>query len=441
MPAVGRIFLEKLRDLVRPSARRPPLLLANGGAPGTPLVVTRAARRDPLALEAGGVAPSKARDTTSNRAARLPIKTEPSQMLVSLRRGDGRERASCEILAPMVPLSPAGEIASEASAGSTDGVSAFIAKVLDQLALSAWFPAAFLTAGLAVLLEFRSTKSINILTAVEKLTAHPVQVLVIMIPLLVIATVVTQAFSFEAIRALEGYWPGRGPAGLASRLMIAKHIRRKRSIIKRWHKESAKAFHAAVPRMIFSGDDVPARIAIAVEAQLSGSSAAPGLAGEELQLFVSTLQTWRDEADAWRLAKVDRLLTEYNSYPVNSRILPTRLGNLIRTTEDNLKAARGDIRSFVFRQRDKVSRRVQAQHDQFRTRLDMYCTLVFVSMSLMVIAPAVLAGRIGVAATAITIGCFAVMSAASYLAAIASASGYCTTLVQMNEAARSSDEK
>jgi hypothetical protein len=233
MPAVGRIFLEKLRDLVRPSARRPQRVLANGGAPGTPLVVTRAARRDPLALEAGGVAPSKAGDTTSNRAARLPIKTEPSQMLVSLRRGDGRERASCEILTPMVPLSPAGEIASDASAGSNDGVSAFIAKVLDQLALSAWFPAAFLTAGLAVLLEFRSTKSINILTAVEKLTTHPVQVLVIMIPLLVIATVVTQAFSFEAIRALEGYWPGRGPAGLASRLMIAKHIRRKRSATSR----------------------------------------------------------------------------------------------------------------------------------------------------------------------------------------------------------------
>jgi hypothetical protein len=35
-------------------------------------------------------------------------------------------------------------------------------------------------------------------------------VLVIMILLLVVATVVTQAFSFEAIRALEGYWPGCG---------------------------------------------------------------------------------------------------------------------------------------------------------------------------------------------------------------------------------------
>jgi hypothetical protein len=158
-------------------------------------------------------------------------------------------------------------------------------------------------------------------------------------------------------------------------------------------------------------------------------------------LFVSTLQTWRDEADAWRLARVDRLLAEYNSYPVDSRILPTRLGNLIRTTEDKLKEAGGDVRSFVFRQRDKVSRRVQVQHDQFRTRLDMYCTLVFVSMFLMLIAPAVLAGRIGVAATAITIGCFAVMSVASYLAALASASGYCTTLMQMNEAARSPDEK
>jgi hypothetical protein len=81
------------------------------------------------------------------------------------------------------------------AAGPPDGVSAFIAGVLDQLSLSAWLPAGLLTAGIAVLLQFRSSGSVDVLKAVMELTSDPVRVLVIMVPLLVLATVVTQAFA------------------------------------------------------------------------------------------------------------------------------------------------------------------------------------------------------------------------------------------------------
>ncbi|HET9896073.1 MAG TPA: hypothetical protein VFQ44_14190, partial [Streptosporangiaceae bacterium] len=105
-----------------------------------------------------------------------------------------------------------------------DGVSAFVARVLDQLTVSAWLPAALLTVGVAILLQFRGSGSVNVLLAVMDLTRDPV--LVIMIPLLVLATVVTQAFAFEAIRTLEGYWSG--PASLLRTLMIRWHVRRRR---------------------------------------------------------------------------------------------------------------------------------------------------------------------------------------------------------------------
>src|SRR5262249_34431043 len=110
--------------------------------------------------------------------------------------------------------------------------------------------------------------------------------------------------------------------------------------------------------------------------------------------------------------------------------------NLIRATEDDLDNAGDDVQGFVLRQRNRVSRRIQIQHDQFRTRLDMYCTLVFVCISLTVITPVALAGRVDVIAIAITTASFAVMAVASYLAAIASAGGYCMALRQMDEAAR-----
>ena len=396
-----------------------------------------------LALEAAtAVRPSESESGGSGDIGqRLPIKAERSNSPLGLRRGVGPERASYEILEPMGSPGLASDVESDTSSASTDGVSAFIARVLDQLALSAWLPAAFLIAGVAVLLEFRSLKTASILAAAGKLTAHPLQVLTIMIPLLVIVTVVTQAFSFEAIRALEGYWGRRGLVGFAAKLMIRRHLRKKRIIIERRQEESVEAFHSALSDVVLDSDDVTGRIARAVLAQLSDKAPeAPDLQGSEVEVFVKAIQTWRYQADAWRLARVDRLLSEEEAYPVDSRILPTRLGNLIRATEDELKHASGDVRSFVLRQRGTVSRRVQIQHDQFRTRLDMYCTMVFVSLFLSAISPIALIGRVEVVAIAVTIGSFIVMAIASYLAAITSAGGYCTALKQMDEVARSSDE-
>lgn len=446
MPAsqVRRILPGWLCSSGRQCAQGAPLTPTGRPAAGNAFVLAATRTPGPLALEVGGVPESESNgtktDKTYHRTPSTLIKAEPSQRLLQLRRGADLERASYEMLAPMASPSPTSDVGSDASAASA-GVSAFVARVLDQLALSAWLPAAFLSVGVALLLEFRSTKSASILNAVGKLTAHPVQVLVIMIPLLVIATVVTQAFSFEAIRTLEGYWRRRGLIGAVSMLMIRWHVHRKKAIIGRRRKESAKAFRLALPKIILDSDELTGPIARAIEGQLTGSdSRASELQGKDLQVFVSTIQTWRNQADAWRLARIDRLLAEQKAYPVDCRVMPTKLGNLIRATEDELKNARGDIQSFVLRQRNTVSQRIQMQHDQFRTRLDMYCTLVFVSAFLVAMTPAALIGHLGDVPTVITAGSFAAVAVASYLAAIASASGYCTALMQMDEATRATDE-
>jgi hypothetical protein len=363
------------------------------------------------------------------RTPAVAITPNTSKRPLRLRRGEDRERASYEILSSVESSIPAGGADSGQSSAS-DGISAFIARVLDQLTLSAWLPAAFLTASAAILLQFRSAKSANLLKAVQDLAANPVQVLVIVIPVLVIATIVTQAFSFEAIRALEGYWSARGPWSLARTLMIRWHVHRKSSIIKRKFKVSGKTVHAALSEMIIGGVSPP--VAKALEAALSGNQAeASLLKADEMEALVKT--NWRPYCAPWRLARIDRLLIEESCYPETYRILPTKLGNLIRATEDKLHNA-GDVQSFVMRRRDMVSPRVQMQHDQFRTRLEMYSTLVFVSWFLAIMAPVVLAGRVGPIAIAIMTAGFAAMAIASYLAALASAAGYCSTLKLMDTA-------
>ena len=65
----------------------------------------------------------------------------------------------------------------------------------------------------------------------------------------------------------------------------------------------------------------------------------------------------------------------------------------------------------------------------------MYCTLVFVSAALAFLTPVLLGGtRVGYIMIACICGGFAILAQTSYLAARASARGYCTVLKQMDAA-------
>jgi len=214
--------------------------------------------------------------------------------------------------------------------------------------------------------------------------------------------------------------------------MIRRHVRRKKAIIEQRRRATLAAFHAALPNLLLHDGNISGAVARAVEAHLSGiDSEIPDLKGEEHQAFANLLQNWQGQADAWRLAKVDHLLNEEKAYPVISRILPTKLGNSIRATEDQLQHTDGDLQNFVLQRRDVMSSR---QYDHSRNRLEMCCILVFVSAALVALTPIVLIGS-GIAVTAVAIisGSFAILGVASYRAAIASAGGYCAALKQMDE--------
>lgn len=355
----------------------------------------------------------------------IPVKADKE--FIPPRRVDGAQPSQYEILGAMESPGPASD--SEA-ATPPDGVSAFIARVLDQLTLSAWLPAALLTASVAILLQFRSDRSVSVLTAIHTLTADPIRVLVLMVPLLVIATVVTQAFAFEAITTLEGYWRRRGPASLVRTLMIRRHVRRKEIIEKRRMRATERAFYVAEPRMLRQGIPFPI-----VNAMKAGALELeePYLSDEERARFDK--MNWRTWSDAWLISQIEHLIKEGDAYPrATHRVLPTRLGNLMRATEDELRNTDDDVEGFALRRYAMAPSLVQKQHDQFRNRLEMYCTLVFVSSSLLVLTAVILSGSgIGSVAIGIIALGFAALSEASYLAAIASAKGYCSALKQMDK--------
>jgi hypothetical protein len=310
--------------------------------------------------------------------------------------------------------------------GEPDNLSAFVARVLNQLSLSAWLPGAFLIASLSALAWFRLRGEVTLAGAGSFVQHNWVPFVILAVPALVIATLITQAFSFEAIRALEGYWRGLGPSAWVRTLRINRQLHRKKALNRRYLAAYAAAFQRARPKLLTRNFD--GVVILAWEADATHGQRPGGLSPEQrAQADEHTFEEFWDPSDD---ARLDRLELEMAEFPEDSRILPTKLGNILRATEDRLENS-GDLEGFVMRNRQGVPSRILQHHDQFRTRLDMYCLLVFVSAIAAVASVPTLWG-LPLWAQLLVPAALLITSWASYGAALTSARGYGTVLRQVD---------
>lgn len=322
------------------------------------------------------------------------------------------------------------------SSSAPEGLSAFTAKVLDQLSLSAWLPAAFVTLSGSIVIGFRANNGLNLTPLIAYVNDHPWTFGLLAVPTVVCLTLLTQAFSYEAIRLLEGYWRWPGPADWVRSLMVSWHTGRSRRIAARINVLGGRAFLAARDRWlkILDGN---ASVLAALQADAQGESRLP-LSPEDEK--IADQHDWKTHCSPARLRRIESLEKAAEDYPATHRTLPTMLGNILRTVEDDTQDE--DIVSLVYRARDRVQLRVRLQHDQFRTRLDMYSILTVASLILSVTSAVVLAPIAtdpptawGVAGV---VGAFIAVSWLSYRAAIASARGYVVTVAEMAKQLRNS---
>lgn len=311
-----------------------------------------------------------------------------------------------------------------------EGLSAFVARVLNQLSLSAWLPGAFFIVTSACIWWFRTRGAVTLSGLGAYVQANWVPVLVLALPSLVVATLLTQAFSFEAIRSLEGYWRTRGPESLMRNIGITWQAYRQQSLEKRLRRMVAKAFRKARPRLLAHGIDAAALLA--VQADFDGDPRPTGFTKKQTKNAAALHISWLTDCDPRAAATIQRVQRDLAEFPQYSRVMPTRLGNVLRTAEDRLRNLNGDLEGFVMAHRAVVPTRVLEHHDQFRTRLDMYCTLVFVAVAVAVLS--VLAmwtlpmiGRILIPLVLL------IMAWVSYRAAVSSARGYATILGQIDD--------
>jgi hypothetical protein len=309
-----------------------------------------------------------------------------------------------------------------------DGVSAFASKVLDQLSLSAWLPATLFVGTAAFLLEL-DAKDGNPTVALEALTNKPLGIIIVLFVSIVVGTVITQAFELTAIRWLEGYWPSfMSWIGLTGALVRIQSWRRNRAIARR-RRRRKKAFRPARDILLDKGVDQQLLTYWSRVIDGGGTSDVP----TDVKRAARQLK-WERYAPAHLLRSVEAAERSSASYPEPYRIMPTKLGNTLRAGEDRLKnLGEGTLRTFVIRNWGSVSEELRFAHDQYRTRLDMYCVLVFVGMVLAIGGGSLLGIHHGHPVQAgVTCGLGLVFAGVCYRSAIGAATGYTSILAAID---------
>jgi hypothetical protein len=333
--------------------------------------------------------------------------------------------------APTAEARPAANSDAADKGSASSGLSQLLSKILEQLNISSWLPAAMLVGNAAVLLQLHSNGNFNITGAVKDLSGKPLGTLIVLAFALLLAAIITQAFEFEIIRLLEGYLNsthGLIQAGVGSR--IRRH-ETKRSKLEAMQEEAEQVAFMQARKELLADPEPPERAMLdLVEDKIFKRH-------QEVQL-APDVASLRDELD-WqaRLSgdtayRLDCIEARLESYPESNRVMPTRLGNVLRAAEDRLPLGEGeDIEGFVIRHYDELSPSVKDEHKDYRTRLDMYCCLVLVFTALAPLALALLIGTTPTWGVWVFVAAYGIMAYVCYEAAIASARGYGEALDEM----------
>jgi hypothetical protein len=326
---------------------------------------------------------------------------------------------------------------------AAEGISAFLGRLLNQLSLSAWLPAAMLVGSLAVLLQLRAQQNRDVVKAVTSLANRPLGLLILLLFAIILATIVTQAFEFEVIRLLEGYWGSSPVTTGVSHIFVGWQRRKFTRLLSRRDKLKYRAF---CETNLLEKQILPASKRYIVDlikqdlkAQVDDfETPSPSGWRAKRKLEKALTYPWQQFAPADLMGLVDAVEAQIAEYPRTHRLLPTKLGNVLRAVEDSISHAQGEeLEGFVMRHWAETPRALRKEHDQYRTRLDLYCMLVFVFLVLAILAPLLITlGSRYVPSTVGTSLAFLIMSFVSYAAAVASARGYGTALKAIAESSQ-----
>jgi hypothetical protein len=338
---------------------------------------------------------------------------------------------------------------------ASNTLSQLLARILDQLSLSAWLPSAALTllvgfvfelgASLTPVVSPRPGRSNTRLGFPEALShtfatmgRASIGGLILLTIIIVVLTMLTQAFSFEAIRVMEGYW---GTNRLVERFAAWKckrHRRRfdryttRRAAVRQaaWD-NVAERLSRAQPATASRGRR-PAyhpKVIIAIGDRVMGTVS--GVRVSAAQRETASRYEWESDAPADDLRRQLNLDMKLDDYPEDDQhIMPTHLGNVLRKFEDDTNQER--VESFIEKVYESLPFSMQLSHDEQRARLDLYCSMVFV-LALTAFVAVLRFGGLHWTYSAAAVSVCGAGAWVAYRAAIASARYYGSLLVGISE--------
>lgn len=242
----------------------------------------------------------------------------------------------------------------------------------------------------------------------------------------VLSTVMTQAFEFEMIKVLEGYWSDRWFSRALRRRRVARLAEKGVELNELVKQLEHRAKKASLARL--SGGDKALKRRL--RARVRATRREERLETDAEADFL--LASWRTAAEPAAIRRLEAVERAVRNYPAPHRTMPTRLGNTLRASEDRMNLDDGgDLEGFILRNYDVLPERLTTQVSDFRTRLNMYCTLVLAWVLLALVAiPSTwhFSGLWHITTCASVLLCLG-LARTSYAAAISSARGYGAALL------------
>lgn len=289
--------------------------------------------------------------------------------------------------------------AENAAKEAAQTISQLLARVLNQLAMASWLPAAGLVLLSTFVLNLASHTGTGHHVAAPDVAINQTLVslgrtgfgaLALLIVCVVVATMLTQAFAFEAIRVLEGYWGTNQRLDKIAAWKTARRRAEQANLAARYRELSVEAWRLVEPVATAErkqrGSAEPKFTQAMLERlrqRIDGTPASGETSAEE-RATVRAYE-WESKTSANLVRQRQNLGNRLRDYPGNATsILPTRLGNVLRKHEDDTGAR--DIETFVERNHDALPVSLQITHDEQRDRLELYCSMVFVLMIVVVVA-------------------------------------------------------
>lgn len=336
------------------------------------------------------------------------------------------------------------DAAASAAKGATETLTQLLAKILNQLSLSSWLPSAALV--LIVTFAFNLAQQVSgrgqpvplgqaLGPTIASLSNVGFGGVTLLVMVVVVTTMLTQAFAFVSIRFLEGYWGTSEYLDRIASKMCSHHEDVRDGLAERYRSLSQTAWQeveAAVSTETKPGGSEP-KFSPAMLSKLKelvlGTPSDQQLTEEEQGVF--DRYAWDSHVDKDTLRQQRVVGNRLSDYPaIISHIMPTRLGNILRRYEDDTH--QDDVEHFVERVYDSLPFTMQLSHDEQRTRLDLYCSMAFVLWF------AAIASNLGFGPSLWPYWVGSIVLAASgsamaYVAAIATARHYGSILVAISE--------